>query len=55
MKNWLTEELRKNQYYILEEKEFWSKNFNVNRFTLIPRPETELMVEIIVKNLNKKN
>jgi len=31
--------------YILEEKEFWSKKFNVNRDTLIPRPETELLVE----------
>ena len=26
--------------YILEEKEFWSKIFFVNRSTLIPRPET---------------
>ena len=26
--------------YILEEKEFWSKNFFVNSDTLIPRPET---------------
>ena len=40
--------------YILEEKEFWSKKFNVNRFTLIPRPETELMVEIIVKEFKQK-
>ena len=40
--------------YILEEKEFWSKKFNVNRFTLIPRPETELMVEIIVKKFKQK-
>ena len=31
--------------YILEEKEFWSKKFNVNKDTLIPRPETELLVE----------
>ena len=28
--------------YILEEKEFWSKKFYVNKDTLIPRPETEL-------------
>ncbi len=35
--------------YILEEKEFWSKNFNVNKHTLIPRPETELMVDKLVK------
>ena len=31
--------------YIFEEKEFWSKKFFVNKDTLIPRPETELLVE----------
>ena len=31
--------------YILKKKEFWSKNFFVNRNTLIPRPETELLCE----------
>ena len=41
--------------YILNEKEFWSKNFLVNKNTLIPRPETELMVEKIVKIFEKKN
>ena len=35
--------------YILKEKEFWSKSFHVNDNTLIPRPETELMVEKIIK------
>ena len=34
--------------YILKKKEFWSKDFYVNKNTLIPRPETELMVEKIV-------
>ena len=40
--------------YILEEKEFWSKNFFVNPDTLIPRPETELMVEKLVKIFKEK-
>jgi release factor glutamine methyltransferase len=40
--------------YILEEKEFWSKNFFVSQDTLIPRPETELMVEKLVKIFKKK-
>ena len=40
--------------YILEEKEFWSKKFKVNRNTLIPRPETELLVEKLLKIFEKK-
>ena len=40
--------------YIMKEKEFWSKNFFVSHDTLIPRPETELMVEKLVKIYNKK-
>ena len=35
--------------YILKEKEFWSKNFYINKGALVPRPETELLVDIIVK------
>ena len=31
--------------YLLEEKEFWSLNLWVTRDALIPRPETELLVE----------
>ncbi len=34
--------------YIFEEKEFWNKKFKVNSGTLIPRPETELLVEKIL-------
>jgi len=40
--------------YILEEKEFWSKIFYVNTDTLIPRPETELMVEKLVNMFKEK-
>ena len=35
--------------YILKEKEFWSKKFEVNESTLVPRPETELMLEKLIK------
>ena len=41
--------------YIFKEKEFWSKLFFVNKDTLIPRPETELMVEHIVKMFKEKS
>ena len=30
--------------YIIGKKEFWSDNYLVNRGTLIPRPETELLI-----------
>ena len=40
--------------YILKKKEFWSKSFFVNRNTLIPRPETELLCDIIVKTIKNK-
>ena len=35
--------------YIFEEREFWSKKFQVTKNTLIPRPETELLVDKLVK------
>ena len=41
--------------YILKRKEFFSKNFYVNKNTLIPRPDTELLVEKILKVNKKKN
>ena len=40
--------------YILKYKEFWSKKFLLDRSTLIPRPETELMVEHLVDIFKKK-
>ena len=40
--------------YILQEKEFWSNKFEVNRDTLIPRPETELLVEKLIDIYKEK-
>ena len=41
--------------YILKKKEFWSKDFEVGKGALIPRPETELMVEELVKIFKNKS
>jgi release factor glutamine methyltransferase len=41
--------------YILEEKEFWSKKFSISKDTLIPRPETELLVEELLKIYKEKS
>ena len=41
--------------YILGKKEFWSRDFYINQHTLIPRPESEMLVELIIKaNARKK-
>ena len=40
--------------YILNKKEFWNYIFYVNKYTLIPRPETELMVESVLKIYKSK-
>ena len=34
--------------YIIGEKEFWSQNFRVNHSTLVPRPESELLIYKLV-------
>jgi len=41
--------------YILGYKDFWSLTFNVTTDTLIPRPETELLVEQVLKLVPKNN
>ena len=40
--------------YITGKKEFWSKDFSVDNSTLIPRPETELMIYKVVKLFKNK-
>jgi len=38
--------------YIIGEREFWSMNFEVTPAVLIPRPETELLVEWAIDTIN---
>ena len=41
--------------HILGEKEFWSQRLFINQHTLIPRPETEHLVEIVLATLPTNN
>ena len=40
--------------YIIGKKEFWSKYFIVSKATLVPRPETELLIYKLVKFFKNK-
>ena len=54
-KKYLTRRSKKEPIaYILKEKEFFSKKFYVNKNTLIPRPETEILIEKLIKIFKKK-
>ena len=50
--------LRRKQHeplsYIIKRKEFWSLGFNVNHNVLIPRPETEIIVERVITRFKDK-
>lgn len=41
--------------YLIGKREFWSLSLNVTADTLIPRPETELLVEAILDNLSEQD
>ncbi len=41
--------------YITKSKEFWSRNFLVSYSTLIPRPETELLIYKIINYFKNKS
>ena len=41
--------------HLTGEREFWSLNFKVNDSTLIPRPETETLIEYILEKFAKQN
>ena len=56
--NYLNFILRRKQHeplsYITTRKEFWSLSFNVSHDVLIPRPETEIIVEQVIRRFKGK-
>ena len=41
--------------YLINKKEFWKDNFFVNKDVLIPRPDTELIIEQVLKIYSKNS
>ncbi len=39
--------------YLVGKKEFYGREFIVNKYTLVPRPDTEILVEIVLAYLKK--
>ncbi|MDC1153775.1 peptide chain release factor N(5)-glutamine methyltransferase [Candidatus Pelagibacter sp.] len=46
---------RKPIAYLLKKKSFWNSEFYVNKNTLIPRPDTEIILEQVLKFTKNKN
>jgi release factor glutamine methyltransferase len=41
--------------YLVNKKEFWKEEFYVNNHVLIPRPDTELIIEQVIKIYSKES
>ena len=41
--------------YILNKKDFWNETYFVDKRVLIPRPETEILIEMVLKKIKNKS
>ena len=41
--------------YLIGKKDFWKNEFCVSESTLIPRPDTEILVDYVIKNTKQKS
>ncbi len=41
--------------YLIKKKDFWNSEFEINQNVLVPRPDTELIVEIVLKLTKHKS
>jgi release factor glutamine methyltransferase len=41
--------------YLLKKKDFWNNEFYINKDVLIPRPDTELIIEQVLKISSKES
>ncbi len=61
LQNWKIKRLIKKRIqgipvaYLTGHKEFFGLDFLINKHTLVPRPETEVLVEEVLKELQQKN
>ena len=41
--------------YILNKKDFWNETYFVDKRVLIPRPETEILIDMLIKKIKNKS
>ena len=41
--------------YITNNRSFWNENYYIDKRVLIPRPETEILIDMVIKKINNLN
>jgi len=55
LKNFINQRISKKPISkIINQKSFWNFDLDVSKKVLIPRPETEVLIEMVTKEINKK-